>query len=135
MKKLLILGFILCIGLFLQAQIVAGPMLGQVELRDAKVWLEVAPSVKSVQLIYNKKGEGAKTKTLVYKGELGNEFNPVQFILGGLDLNTTYQYRFLVDGKPAKQSGEFTTKDLWQWRKPAPDFSFLAGSCAYFNQP
>jgi alkaline phosphatase D len=24
---------------------------------------------------------------------------------------------------------------LWQWRKPAPDFSFLTGSCAYFNEP
>jgi alkaline phosphatase D len=24
---------------------------------------------------------------------------------------------------------------LWQWRKPAPDFTFLTGSCAYFNEP
>jgi len=135
MKKLLSLGCILSMCLALQAQIVAGPMLGQVEYRDARVWIEVAPAVKSVQLVYHKKGEAGKTKTVTYKGELGNEFNPVQFAIGGLELNTTYQYRFLVDGKLASQSGEFTTKDLWQWRKPAPDFSFLAGSCAYFNQP
>lgn len=135
MKKLLSLGIILSWALAMKAQITAGPMLGQIELRDAKVWIEVAPTVKSVQLIYNKKGEAAKAKSVVYKGELGNEFNPVQFTIGGLDLNTTYQYRFIVDGKQVKQTGEFTTKDLWQWRKPAPDFSFLAGSCAYFNQP
>lgn len=135
MRKLLSLGWIICMGWALKAQIFAGPMLGQVELRDAKIWLEVAPTVKSVQLLYNKKGETTKAKTIAYKGALGNEFNPVQFTIGGLDINTTYQYRFLVDGKPAKQSGEFTTKDLWQWRKPAPDFSFLTGSCAYFNQP
>jgi alkaline phosphatase D len=24
---------------------------------------------------------------------------------------------------------------LWEWRKPAPDFSFLTGSCAYINDP
>lgn len=134
MKKLFSLGVAVSIGLLGQTQILAGPMLGPVELRDAKVWVEVAPTVKSVQLVYNKKGETA-TKKVAYKGALGNEFNPVQFTIGGLDLNTTYEYRFLVDGKPAKQSGEFTTRDLWQWRKPAPDFTFLAGSCAYFNQP
>jgi len=119
----------------LQAQIVSGPMLGQVEFRDAKIWLEVSPSVKNLQLIYHKKGDPSKTKTVSYKGTLGNDFNPVQFNIGGLDLNTTYQYRFLVDGKPVKQNGEFTTKDLWQWRKPAPDFTFITGSCAYFNEP
>jgi alkaline phosphatase D len=27
----------------------------------------------------------------------------------------------------------FKTKDLWEWRKPAPDFSFLIGSCLYIN--
>jgi alkaline phosphatase D len=117
------------------AQVVSGPMLGQVELRDAKVWLEVAPSVKSVQLIYNKKGETARTQTIAYKGQLGNTFNPLLFTIGGLQPNTTYQYRFTIDGKPTKQTGEFTTKELWQWRKPAPDFSFITGSCAYFNEP
>jgi len=37
--------------------------------------------------------------------------------------------------KPLHMEDSFTTKDLWQWRKPVPDFSFLTGSCAYFNQP
>ena len=110
-------------------------MLGPVELRDAKVWLELASTVKSVQLVYNKKGEAGKTKTINYRGQLGNEFNPIQFTVGALEPNTTYQYRFTIDGKPAKATGEFTTKDLWQWRKPAPDFSFITGSCTYFNEP
>lgn len=112
----------------------AGPMLGQVELRDAKVWLEVAPSVKSVKLQYGKKGTATKSQ-IEYKGTLGKEFNPIVFTIGGLDFNTTYAYSFIVNGQPARQKGEFTTKDLWQWRKPAPDFSFLTGSCAYFNEP
>lgn len=109
-------------------------MLGPVELRDAKIWIEVSPQVKSVSLQYNKKGT-AVNKSVVYKGALGNDFNPVTFTVGGLDFNTTYQYRILTDGKASGKAGEFTTKDLWQWRKPAPDFSFLTGSCAYFNEP
>lgn len=117
-----------------QPRIISGPMLGPVELRDAKVWVEVSPEVKTVSLLYNKKGE-TKNKTVLYKNELGREFNPLTFTIGGLDFNTTYQYKFLINGKSATQSGEFTTKDLWQWRKPVPDFSFLIGSCAYFNEP
>ncbi len=109
-------------------------MLGPVELRDAKVWVEVSPEVKAVSLQYKKRGD-AKSKTIVYKGELGNDFNPLSFTVGNLDFNTTYEYKILVDGKSTPKGGEFTTKDLWQWRKQPPEFSFLTGGCAYVNEP
>ena len=136
MKRFIAITALLFISLFTfsQSKIVSGPMLGPVELRDAKVWVEVSPEVRSVSLQYNRKGETAM-KTVVYKGMLGNDFNPVTFTIGGLEYNTTYQYKIIADGKSTNANGEFTTKDLWQWRKPAPDFSFLTGSCAYFNQP
>jgi len=136
MKKILLAATSLFIAfaVFAQPRIISGPMLGPVELRDAKVWVEVSPEVKTASLQYNKKGEN-KSKTVVYKGVLGNEFNPITFTLGGLDFNTTYQYKLILNGKPTANGGEFTTKDLWQWRKPAPDFSFLTGSCSYFNEP
>ena len=136
MKKILLAATSLFIAfaVFAQPRIISGPMLGPVELRDAKVWVEVSPEVKTASLQYNKKGEN-KSKTVVYKGVLGNEFNPITFTLGGLDFNTTYQYKLILNGKPTANGGDFTTKDLWQWRKPAPDFSFLTGSCSYFNEP
>lgn len=114
--------------------VVSGPMLGPVELRDAKIWIEVSPQVKSVAVQYKKKND-VRAKTILYKGTLGHEFNPLHITIGGLDFNTTYEYQFIIDGKLSKAKGEFTTKDLWQWRKPVPDFSFLTGSCSYFNEP
>jgi alkaline phosphatase D len=117
-----------------QPRVISGPMLGPVELRDAKLWVEVSPEVKTLSVQLNKKGE-AKSRMIPYKGVLGNDFNPVTFTIGGLDFNTTYEYRVLVNGKVTTAHGSFTTKDLWQWRKPAPDFSFLTGSCSYFNEP
>ena len=117
-----------------QPRIISGPMLGPVELRDAKIWVEVSQEVKSASLQYNKKGE-VKNKTVLYKGQLENEFNPIQFTIGGLDFNTTYQYKIWINGKATNYGGEFTTKDLWQWRKQPPEFSFLAGGCAYINEP
>ena len=136
MKKIILSATSLFIAFSVLAQprIISGPMLGPVELRDAKVWVEVSPEVKTATLQYNKKGE-QKSKTVVYKGALGNEFNPITFTVGGLDFNTTYQYKLVINGKSTAYGGEFTTKDLWQWRKPVPDFSFLTGSCSYFNEP
>ena len=106
-------------------------MLGPIEYRDAKVWIEVTPQVKSVSLQYKKKGD-TKTKTVLYKGQLGNDFNPLQITVGGLDFNTTYEYQFIIDGKASAAKGQFTTKDLWPYRKPVPDFSFLTRKLCLF---
>lgn len=122
------------LGIYAQSTIVSGPMLGPVELRDAKVWVELTPSVKKAAIQFNKKGETTQ-RTINYTGELGKEFNPIQFTLGGLEPNTVYEYTLVTNGKNTGVKGEFQTKPLWQWRGPAPDFSFLAGSCSYFNEP
>ncbi|RYY38648.1 MAG: alkaline phosphatase family protein [Chitinophagaceae bacterium] len=143
MKRLLL--FLLAfVGLSAQSQLVSGPMLGPVELRDAVIWVEVGPRTKSVRLqlfdptigipkpparvVHNNMG------WISYKGPLGNASNPIALRIPDLQPAKTYHYRILLDGKEAA-IGTFTTKDLWQWRKPAPDFSFLTGSCAYFNEP
>lgn len=133
-RQLILTAFLFIITVAIDAQVVSGPMLGPVEYRDAKVWIEVAQSVKSVSVQFKRKGD-TKTKTIVYKGQLGNEFNPLQITLGGLEFNTTYEYQFILDGKLSSAKGQFTTKDLWPYRKPVPEFSFLTGSCAYFNEP
>ncbi|MBP8940966.1 MAG: alkaline phosphatase D family protein [Saprospiraceae bacterium] len=137
MKNHLVLIFLFLITSMLGAQssgIVSGPMLGPVELRDAIIWLEVTPEVKSISLQY-RKANTSSYKTKMYKGELGNEFNPIQMQIGALDYNTAYEYQFLINSKLSNAKGTFKTKDLWQWRKPAPDFSFLVGSCHYGNEP
>lgn len=122
--------------------IVSGPWAGNVELRNATIWVEVTPEVKSVAVKFAaitsvKNAAGIEAGMVKYKGELGKDFNPVKIELNGLKINTTYNYSVLVNGKPVALpfATKFTTKDLWQWRKPAPDFTFLTGSCAYFNEP
>ena len=122
----------------LQAQLVSGPMLGPVELRTAKLWIEVKPG-SNVLLMYWKKGEMNAFKTIQKTTNKNDWFSPLVFDLVALEINKTYEYQFLINikmySKPTKVDGSFTTKDLWQWRKPAPDFSFLTGSCSYVNEP
>lgn len=122
--------------------VVSGPWAGNVELRNATIWVEVASDVKSVAVKFtalhaDKKAAGTENGLIKYKGTLGNDFNPIKIDLNGLKINTTYQYSVLINDKAVTvpYTTQFTTKDLWQFRKPAPNFSFLTGSCAYFNEP
>jgi alkaline phosphatase D len=139
MKKLWLIFYFIPV-LITQAQslkpgaIVSGPMLGQVELRTASLWLEVSTDITSVTLIYWKQGF-PETWQKSYEGILGKEFNPIRIDIGGLDINSFYEYQFVLNHLKSSAVGSFQTKDLWQWRKQAPDFSFLTGSCAYFNEP
>jgi alkaline phosphatase D len=135
-RKLYFLSIFFFVGLKIigQPRIISGPMLGQIELRDAKIWVEVSPEVKSVSIQYYKANKPSESKTVLYKGELGNDFNPIIFSIGGLDFNTTYQYKLWINNKATNYGGSFTTKDLWQHRKDPPAFSFLTGSCSYFNE-
>jgi len=111
-------------------------MLGNVELRTAIIWAELDPSARSVKLTYWKEGALASQKTVRAIDGAKWEFRPVHFELVGLDPATTYQYEIESSNqdKTEKRKGKFTTKTLWQWRQPAPDFSFITGSCAYFNE-
>jgi len=117
--------------------IIAGPMLGQVELRTAKIWVEVKPGTP-VELWYWKKGNMAAARKMTITTDAKSWFSPIIFDLVGLDMNTIYEYQIITFNKgtkkPSRADGVFATKDLWQYRKPAPDFSFLAGSCLYVNE-
>ncbi len=140
MNKLFLALFFSVAFLGLTAQtnkLISGPWAGNVELRTAMIWLEVASDVKSVLVKYYDTAHPQVLYTLKYKEPLGKVFNPIKFELNGLNFATTYAYAVEIDGKPVMLPfpTRFTTKDLWQWRKPAPDFSFLTGSCAYFNEP
>lgn len=112
-------------------------MLGPIELRTAKIWCEVSPQTHSVTISYKKAGTSDAPKSIKYKGSLGNDFNPITFYLTGLDFNTTYDYSItgIAPNQYELSKGQFTTTDLWQYRKNFPDFTFLMGSCSYFNEP
>lgn len=116
--------------------LVAGPMLGYAEHREVAVWAEVSKQADKVVLRYWKHGEPGNAQLQVCDPHnLKHDFNPIKFIVGGLDMATTYDYELLINGQKQNLNypTSFKTKDLWEWRKPAPDFSFLLGSCAYVN--
>jgi alkaline phosphatase D len=124
-------------ALILTAQnklVVSGPMLGQVELRTARIWIELGGDAKLAVIRYWKKNNPGTKWNKNFKIDNTGDFKPLQIEIGGLEVNTEYQYAVIINNVATNYGGTFTTKDLWQWRKPAPDFSFLTGSCSYINE-
>ena len=120
---------------FAQKLLISGPMLGYVEHREALVWLEVSPEVKKVEIRFQKQGRPETTKSTFYKDPLSMTYNPIKVRLENLDMNAIYEYSVWLNDRKMDFPFPTTlkTKKIWEWREPAPDFSFLVGSCFYIN--
>ncbi len=122
------------------AQIKSGPMLGYIELRTAKIWCEVIPDTK-INVEFWPETDPKQIRTAFPTTSSYLQFETILFQLVDLQPGTKYFYR-LIESNPKKSkrtilesySGSFITQELWQWRKPAPDFSILTGSCSYQNE-
>jgi alkaline phosphatase D len=116
-------------------EIISGPMIGHTELRSSTLWIQTTTStgfsVKYSAVAPNNKNNKLVTNPITTPA---NDHFILKFVLGNLEPGTTYQYDVMLKNNSIA-TGKFSTQQLWQWRKPAPDFSFITGSCAYFNQP
>ncbi len=111
---------------FAQSEIV---MLGHIGQRNAEIWVHWPIEGETVSLQYsNPKSNGGEISFSVLKEK--NSSNKV--LLSSLQPNSTYTF-FLKSKSFQTKIYEFTTQELWQWRKDAPDFSIAFGSCAYVN--
>lgn len=118
--------------------LVAGPMLGYQAHREVLIWLETK-NAKKVTLDYWLAGK-PETKQSLVKDHIrdtpaGGQI--CQFSPGLLEMGARYEYSLSIDGTVQKFPDPltFTTTALWQWRMPPPDFKFIFGTCAYFNEP
>jgi len=118
-----------------QSLVIAGPMIGHVELRTATIWVQFSKNVSRAEISWKEKNgsNSSLQKNSFIKTDTG--WGTATAVLTNLKPGTTYSYSININGKPIGKTGEVTTQELWQWRKQAPDFSFITGSCAYFNEP
>jgi alkaline phosphatase D len=134
MKKIIITLIVFSAGKNVSSQIISGPMLGHVELRTAKIWVETVPDTKLSAWVWEKdKQRKTGNEALVTKNShLGFETAILDAV--HLKYGTAYTYEISAVNKKGtltKVTGSFTTQDFWQYRKPVPDVTLLAGSCAY----
>ncbi len=113
----------------------ASPVVGDVGMRNAKVWCQLSQSAysecPSVNLLDS---VGERISVVSMKSlHLGNCF---QAELTKLSPGTRYIY-YISDERGARLSDtlEIKTQPLWQYRTDPPELNFLLGSCAYVNEP
>ncbi|MBK9257628.1 MAG: alkaline phosphatase family protein [Saprospiraceae bacterium] len=112
----------------------SGPMLGPVAMREAIVWVQTKKSAK-VKISYKLKGVGT---SWVFTPEIStgaeNAYSG-QFTIAMLEPGQSYSYRLFINGIRVVTDYplEFSTQDIWAFRKDPPDFKFIAGSCFYVN--
>ena len=132
----------MCSGLWLMAQTAVGPVLGPVSMRTAKLWAatESKTAIATVQ-VWAKGKSQQKQVVRTLPTDKNAPYHFQQFEVVNLEPATTYEYEVTLKDGPTHQpsvvmgKGSFTTQALFQWRSNAPDFSFITGSCAYFNEP
>ena len=125
-------------SVFAAGSLVSGPMLGYEAKREVFLWFETKDA-KAVALDYWLAGKPETKRTLEQAAPAptpaGGQI--IHFRPGLLEVGASYEYALRIDG--AKQSlpfpATFKTKTLWEWRGPPPDFKFIFGTCAYFNEP
>ncbi|RJP73865.1 MAG: alkaline phosphatase family protein [Ignavibacteriales bacterium] len=113
----------------------SGPMVGYSEMREVALWLQTTQPAKVKISYWDKKNPKHKyfTDEKTTKKEEG--FTST-LIADEVEPGRHYNYEVYIDEKPIqlKQPCEFQTLKLWQWREDPPEFSFVAGSCAYVNE-
>lgn len=109
-------------------------MLGHVGQRNAEIWVNWPMENETVSIKYStitdevNASQGRKEIFSVSK-----ENNLSKKIVLSL-LQPGAHYTFFLESKSFKTKVyEFTTQELWQWRKDAPNFSVVFGSCTYVN--
>jgi alkaline phosphatase D len=126
--------FILIVNSIFGQSIKNGPMLGYLSMREASVWVQTNKESK-VQLRYWTSEKPTMKFYSQYVITNHAHAYTATLVAEELDLGVTYNYDILVNGIIQKGNNQtFTTKKLWKWRADAPDYTFLAGSCAYINE-
>ncbi len=117
--------------------LLAGPMLGYVEHREACIWLLVSEKVREVKIRYTIEDNASWTREFVQSLSGSDLYQPVKCILRHLPMGRTFRYEIFINGQRQHipYALRFRTKHIWEFRSPPPDFSFLTGSCMFINDP
>ncbi len=132
--RIVIFVFIL-MSLSISAQIKSGPMPGYSTMKEVMVWVQLEESAYVHLEWWNSKAPAERGKSKIIKTRQVDEF-VAHLVTTGLEPGQIYKYNIYVNGTKVDVGSDlrFKTQELWQWRSDPPNFTFLAGSCAYINE-
>lgn len=115
----------------LSADVVAGPMLANLEMREATVWVQTdQPALVRVQ--YRDEENGEQWSLPVETNP--NLANTAVIKLQKIEPGQQYRYAIEIDGKLTKLGGSFQSPQFYHDRTPPPDFRIAVGGAHYAVQ-
>lgn len=130
--RLLVILSILCslAPRLLQAELINGPMLAHLDMREAKIWVQTrAPSIVRIHYadVANER-QSYQTIPVETKSHLGHT---AVLTLDQVEPGIRYRYFVEVNGERMEAEASFSTLDNYFERNPPPDFSFAVGGAHY----
>ena len=112
----------------------SGPMPGYSEMKEVSIWLQTKESCL-VNIKYHEKGSSESHTTDMVSTSKASAFTAI-LIADEVEPGKTYEYSVFINGTEQifDYPLTFKTQKIWKWRGDAPDFSFLMGCGAYFNE-
>jgi len=125
--------FIFAFPLFthlLAANLVSGPMLAKVEMREAQVWVQ-SDHPSMVRVAYAEAGaRNNRTWSLPVETDPALA-NTVTVSLSGIEPGKSYHYQIELNGELQASSYSFTSPAYYHGRTPPPDFRIAVGGAHY----
>ena len=114
------------------AAITAGPMLGPVAMREAKLWIRTnGPADARIAYAPAEAKADALRHTTATLRTRPAEAHTATFTLRDVEPGRTYRYTVHLDGEATDATGEFTTPAFYHGRQPPPDIRIAAGGAHY----
>ncbi|RPI67204.1 MAG: alkaline phosphatase family protein [Ignavibacteriae bacterium] len=120
-----------------QVRIAAGPMVGHVDMREARLWVQTTGQADVVFEVEEATGTNARLfRTRSIRATRTNQYT-VTAIADSVEPGKTYTYRVVIDGvaQPLPYPAQFRTQPIWKWRSnDLPSATMMIGSCFYVNE-
>jgi alkaline phosphatase D len=116
----------------LATEIVLGPMLGPVGMREARVWVQTTEPA-TVRLLYRVEGESSWNHASAPVTTTASDALTAELVADRVRAGARYQYTIELDGRVLdRQEGQvFKTQPFFRDRAPAPDFTIAIGGYHY----
>ncbi|QMU27543.1 alkaline phosphatase D family protein [Adhaeribacter radiodurans] len=114
----------------------AGPMVGYADLKEVMLWVQTRTEAEVKIMYWDKTIPKTKYSTAPVKTSKSQAF-AAHLLADQVQPGRKYGYELYINNKKVSRPYplQFQTQELWQFRKDAPNFRFVIGSCNYINEP
>ncbi len=118
-----------------KAKLISGPMVGYSTMAEVAVWVQTDGPAELVLNYYNVDHPENVMQSEPVLATAVNFYTAL--LIARVSEGKQYRYSVKIDGQPVGLDYplEFQSQPLWQYRRDAPDFKFVIGSCNYVNEP